>query len=117
MSLEETDRASAAVQKTPNRVSLNHIKSEIAQEAYFTAGQALDALNLPSDEQHKVLTICILTMKNGFMVIGKSAPADAANFNVDVGRKFAFEDAVRQVWPLEGYLLRDKLSRQTAPAA
>lgn len=50
-----------------------------------------------------VMTVCIVQMTSGFVVIGKSLPNDPAKFDADVGRKFAFEDAVRQLWPLEIY--------------
>ena len=52
-----------------------------------------------------LLTMCIIVMQNGFTIIGKSAPASAANFNAELGRKLAYEDAIRQLWPLEGYAL------------
>ena len=42
--------------------------------------------------------------------MGKSAPADADNFDEALGEKFAREDAIRQMWVLEGYLLRERLS-------
>jgi hypothetical protein len=44
-------------------------------------------------------------------VIGKSAPASPENFNAELGKKFAYEDAVRQLWPLMGFALRDRLER------
>jgi hypothetical protein len=50
-------------------------------------------------------------MRNGFTVIGKSAPASAANFNAELGKKLAYEDAIRQLWPLMGFSLRDRLHR------
>ena len=49
-------------------------------------------------------------MRNGFVVIGKSAPAAPKNFDAEKGRTFAYEDAVRQLWPLMGFALRDKLA-------
>lgn len=51
------------------------------------------------------LTICIITMDNGFMVNGQSAPADPRNFDKEVGKRYAYNNAFRQLWPLEGYLL------------
>jgi len=107
-SLQVTDAESAAVQKTPNRVSLQSMEDKIAAEYTFTADQALN--EAPIVEVLKILTVCIIVMRNGFTVIGKSAPADAENFNAELGRKFAREDAVRQLWPLEGYALREKLA-------
>lgn len=54
-------------------------------------------------------TICQLTLANGYTVEGKSACVDIANFNQALGEKYAYEDAVRQVWQLEGYLLAERL--------
>jgi hypothetical protein len=50
-----------------------------------------------------------LTMENGYSINGTSACVDAANFDMNIGRKIAFEDAIRQIWPLEGYLLAERL--------
>ncbi len=110
-SLETTDAESAAVQKTPNRVSLDFLKSEIAGQYTFTAHDAVSGCDMPALDALKVLTICVLVMKNGFTIIGKSAPADAENFDRKLGEKFAYEDAVRQLWPLEGYRLRSELAQ------
>jgi hypothetical protein len=106
-SLEASDAAAAAVAVAP-RVTLDDINKTIAGEAYFTAGEACSALGIPAMEGLNILTICLLTMRNGFTVVGKSAPASPANFNLELGRKFAREDAVRQLWPLLGYALCDK---------
>lgn len=108
MSLEETDKASAAVATHP-RVSLEDIKNNIAEEYYFTGAEAIGD---PDHEALRLLTIYILVMKNGFTFIGKSAPASPENFNASLGAKLAYEDAVRQVWPMMGYALREKLSQQ-----
>lgn len=54
-------------------------------------------------------TICHLTMQNGFTVVGKSACASPENFNIALGEKYAYEDAVNKVWELEGYLLKERL--------
>lgn len=110
-SLEATDLAAKAVQKTPNRVSLDSMTAKVAAEHYFTAGDAIHAMaNQPIPPSVATMTICILLMQNGYVVIGKSAPADPDNFNAELGRKFAREDAIRQLWPLEGYALRERLS-------
>jgi hypothetical protein len=55
------------------------------------------------------LTVCVLVLKNGFTVVGKSACASPENFDAELGRKIAREDARRQIWALEGYNLRTKL--------
>ena len=55
------------------------------------------------------LTICVLSLENGFTVVGKSACAHAGNFNKELGEKIAYDDAFKQIWALEGYLLREAL--------
>lgn len=59
-------------------------------------------------------TVCTLTLRNGYVVIGKSAAASAANFDEEIGRNIAFEDARNQIWALEGYLLRSRLAESAA---
>ena len=56
------------------------------------------------------LTICALTLRNGFQVTGESAAASPANFDADMGRKIARTNARNKIWALEGYLLRSKLA-------
>ena len=110
-SLQETENASAAVAKSPDtRVKLSDIEANIACVYYATGDQiAGRGRGHPS---LNVLTVCVLTMQNGFTVVGKAAPADEMNFNPELGRKFAYEDAVRQCWPLMGYELRERLFRE-----
>lgn len=61
-------------------------------------------------EQLKILSICIVVMSNGFTVVGKSAPASPENFNAEFGRELAYKDCIRQLWPLMGFALRDRLA-------
>ena len=56
------------------------------------------------------LTICAMTLRNGFIVTGESAAASPANFDQAIGRKIARENARNKIWQLEGYLLRERLS-------
>lgn len=97
-SIEQSEKEAAAVQKTEHRVTLDSIKDKIAEVEYHTP-----ALN-------PTMTIAIAKMANGFVLIGKSAPADPANYNAELGQKFALEDVIRQAWAFEGYLLREKLA-------
>lgn len=57
------------------------------------------------------LTICVLTLANGFTVTGVSACADPANFDEDIGRKLARDNAFNKIWELEGYLLKERIHR------
>lgn len=107
--LKATDDYSAAKSTHP-RVSLSDMESKISASYYFTAGEAAKALGQPAMDALDLLTICILVMRNGFTVIGKSAPASPENFDAEKGQRFAYEDAIKQLWPLEGYSLRERLS-------
>ncbi len=104
--IQVTDQEAAAVAKAP-RVALADIEAAISCRYDITADRAI--AGMPDHPSLKLLSICILVMNNGFAVIGKSAPAAADNFNAELGRKFAYEDAIRQLWPLMGFALRDKL--------
>lgn len=55
------------------------------------------------------LTLCVLTLTNGFNVVGHSACVSPANFDVELGRKIARDKAREQIWALEGYALREHL--------
>lgn len=59
-----------------------------------------------------LLTVCCLTLQNGFNVTGESACASPANFNQQIGEKVAFDNARQKIWALEGYLLKQKLFEQ-----
>lgn len=56
------------------------------------------------------LTVCALTLRNGYHVTGESAAASPANFDEELGRKIARKNARDRIWALEGYLLRSKLA-------
>lgn len=57
------------------------------------------------------MTVCALKLRNGFIVIGESAAASPENFDQEIGRKIARDNARQKIWALEGYLLRERLSR------
>lgn len=57
------------------------------------------------------LTVCCLTLNNGFTVIGESACASPENFDAEIGQKIARSKARDKIWALEGYLLKDRLSK------
>lgn len=57
------------------------------------------------------LTVCALTLRNGYIVTGESAAASPSNFDESIGRKIARDNARNKIWALEGYLLREKLSK------
>lgn len=59
------------------------------------------------------LTVCVLKLRNGYLVTGESAAASPENFNEELGRKIARDNARNKIWALEGYLLRQRLSEQS----
>lgn len=58
------------------------------------------------------LTVCSITLRNGFNVTGESACASPENFDEEIGRSIAFNNAKEKIWQLEGYLLKQKLFEQ-----
>ena len=115
-SLQVIDQAAAAVAVAP-RVRLEDIEAAIEKRYDLNAADAVDDA-VDEAWPHvalEVLSLCILVMRNGFTVIGKSAPASQENFNADLGARLAYEDAVRQLWPLMGYALRDRLYQEARP--
>ena len=103
---------------TAPRVTPQRIHDVIAGAHYFTAANGIDGLlgaprgcgvDFPDREALRLLTFCVLVLKNGFTVTGESACASPENFDPDLGRKIAKENAINKIWPLEGYLLKQAL--------
>lgn len=94
----------------------NQIEQEIQDKglnAPRLTPELIDAA-IKSDAYHvfegSQLTVCCLTLKNGFTVTGESACASPENFDAELGRKIAKKNAREKIWPLEGYLLKDRLN-------
>lgn len=64
-----------------------------------------------------VMTACVITLVNGFEILGKSACASPENFDEETGRDLAFQDARRQIWAFEGYLLKQWLAMEATAEA
>lgn len=77
-----------------NTVTIEKIENIISKEEYLKVGLKT--------------VIAILTLENGFEIIGTSACVDINNFNFEIGKKYAREKAIDQIWMLEGYLLQSK---------
>lgn len=97
---------------TAPRVTPADIEMNIASEWYFTASEAL---RIGGTQLHPLdlLTFCVLVLQNGFTVTGESACASPENFDADIGKKIARQNAVQKIWPLMGYELRSKLASTT----
>ena len=109
---------------TAPRVTPADIEAEIASEYYFTAAEGvlgeLASDGVPPTIYEKanaapaslrLLTFCVLVLRNGFTVTGESACASPENFDADIGRKIARQNAIAKVWPLLGFRLRDQLAK------
>ena len=96
------------------RVTPDDIEANIVSEHYFTAAEGLAGREVApitnTPDALKLLTFCVLVLRNGFTVTGESACASPENFNAEIGRKIARENAVAKVWPLMGFELRSKLA-------
>jgi hypothetical protein len=58
------------------------------------------------------LTVCCVTLVNGFTVTGESACASPENFDAELGQRIAFGKARDKIWPLLGYALRERLAAE-----
>lgn len=100
---------------TSPRVTPARIEEVIASEHYFTAANGVAGAGgvvASDDDTLRLLTFCVLTLSNGFTVTGESACASPENFDAEIGRKIARQNATNKIWLLEGYLLKQKLSEQ-----
>lgn len=112
----ETMIKTAGADKAP-RITPEMVEANIVKEVYFTAADGITgaALNtcdnsVTVNTEHGLLTFCVLSLKNGFTVTGESACASPENFNAEIGRKVARENAIDKVWPLTGYELKSLLA-------
>src|SRR5574337_1468 len=107
------------------RVTKADIEAEIVSEHYFTAhqgdakavedaafsGGALNAAaSRATPDALRLLTFCVLILRNGFTVTDESACVSPENFDAEIGRKIAREHAIDKMWPLLGFRLRDLLA-------
>ena len=124
--LTSPDNSDASVERqiqskglTAPRVTPADIQTVIVSEHYFTAAEGCigNVNEDPREATLKVLdllTICVLVLRNGFTVIGESACASAENFDAQIGRQIARQNAEQKIWPLMGYALKQQLSQEVA---
>jgi hypothetical protein len=91
--LNEEQTAEAIEQGTGERVTKADLEAAIVAVDYM---------------YHGVLTICVLTLRNGFNVTGESACVDPANYNREIGDSIAYRNAFDKIWLLEGYALAER---------
>ena len=94
------------------RLTPEHIDSKIKAIRYVTGDAPIAYAHedyFAKEDNTPCLTICILTLGNGFTVTGESACASPENFDKLIGQKIAYQNAREKIWQLEGYLLKEKL--------
>lgn len=101
---------------TAPRITPDDIRKNIRSEFYFTAGDGVFGREVAcagtpytNETSLNLLTFCVLVLKNGFTVTGESACASPENFDAEIGRKIARQNAEQKIWPLMGYALKQKL--------
>ena len=126
MSDQAIEQEIQAKGKTAARVTPADLQANIASAHYFTAAQGYREAAIaqvyelagiitndtaaPPPASLSLLTFCVLVLRNGFTVTGESACASPENFDAEIGRKIARQNAEQKVWPLMGYELRSKLA-------
>ena len=101
MSEKEIEKEIVDKGLTAPRITLEQIKGLIVEKEYHVFPGTM-------------LTICCLTLQNGYTVTGESACVSPENFNKEIGEKVALENAVNKIWMLEGYLLKQRLAEEKA---
>lgn len=119
MSDKDIEQEIQAKGLTAPRVTPQHIESIIRSEVYFTAQDGAGSKDARIKSEYvegerilaplDLLTFCVLVLRNGFTVTGESACASPENFDPEIGRKIARDNAVNKIWALEGYLLKQRL--------
>jgi Phage protein (N4 Gp49/phage Sf6 gene 66) family len=118
MTMNSIEQEIQAKGLTAPRITPDDIEASIASEHYFTAEHGAHAAfqDGEGDPPHydgalSLITICVLILKNGHRIVGvNEGPVSAENFDAEIGRRYAREKAIDQVWPLLGYELRSKLA-------
>jgi hypothetical protein len=109
---------------TAPRITPADLQANIQHVSYFTAAQGhCGAVSAGQEDDFEtpipslsLLTFCVLVLKNGFTVTGESACASPENFDAEIGRKIARQNAEQKIWPLMGYELKERLHQLTLPA-
>ena len=108
------------------RVTPSDIEANISSEHYFTAHEGrLGAITcgtyvgreIPLSDSAdllpmQLLTFCVLVLRNGFTVTGESACVSPENFDAEIGRKIARQNAVQKIWPLMGYATKERMAEK-----
>lgn len=85
---------------TGPHITKEMIDDEVVKEAFYQFPET-------------TVTVACLTTRNGFTLVGQSACADPDNFDEEMGRRLAYEDAKDKLWALLGFRLRDFIHKES----
>jgi len=119
LQLPENPRDALRKNEAP-KITPDDIEANVVSEHYFTAADGAiaaggpydmyDAIHNPLPPSLRLLTFCVLVLRNGFTVTGESACVSPENFDAEIGQNIARQNAVSKIWPLMGYALKNKLA-------
>ena len=92
MNEQELERKIKEKGLTAPRITPEQIDAQIVSEDYHIFAGTMT-------------TICCLKLQNGFAVTGEAACISEENFDANLGREIAKDNARAKVWMLEGYVL------------
>ena len=79
------------------KVTEEQVEAAIVKEEYVKLGTKM--------------TACVMTLEDGFEVVGLAGVVDASKFDLDIGSKFARVEAKDKVWQHLGSILQYKLHK------
>ena len=81
------------------RITAEFVEEQIlAEQLLYPAGTAM--------------TICVITLRNGYVVTGTSTPVSPENYDKEMGDKISRDKAVAEIWPLQGFLLKELIYQE-----
>lgn len=81
-----------------DKVTIDYIEAQIVKQEDFKLGLKT--------------TVVLLTLANGFEVVGKSSCVNPDNYDHAIGVNVARARAIDQLWVLEGYTLQNEMSER-----
>ena len=86
------------------KITMAEVTANIAATVYFTGADGFNghhfktAIGFPKTPRElERLTFCVCELRNGFLVTGQSVCANLEDFDADVGRELAYDDAVDKI--------------------
>lgn len=124
LEIESITLSTPVTQPQPKETTMNEVMTDAELEQALetrpssvrvTAEQIKDRIERVDYHQiGATVTLCNVTLNNGYSVRGESACVDPTNFDEAIGQKLAFDNAFKKLWPLFGFLLAESRFRDAA---